>query len=276
MATRQNTPFSNVGAGNLAVCDVDTGMRIMALTIAGTGAALDMTTHIERVVVKLNKTIIWDLTAAQIELINAEKGVAASATELTLFFCDPSAINAGSVVAGAIDTAKGVSSFQVLVYIAAGAPAAITLDMYRQEIAPKFNEDGSLAGLGMVRNFSLHDIVVAAAGKVSHRPLHGPDYPEFVQRMHIHHPAGNVTIVKVKHSDRTEFEEIPLNIATRILSEWGEAMQALLYTVDFVLRGDGIEALYKGNIRNLLIEITTDGAGDVAFIEEKISALPSL
>lgn len=271
----KNNPFLQVPQNGSAVVPVGRGNKIVKLLLHMQGTAVNVATMIERVQVRVNQKAILDLSAAEILAIAKEKGVTVSAGFLPILFCEPYALQYGALYLGAVDTGAGVSSMDLDVTMKA-APADVSLDLYRDEVPPDYDDKGNPVGIGFIKAFIKSRLPINASGKYGFNHAVGESYQERVQRIHVSGPSGNVTAVGVKKNGLPIFEDIPLAVAMEDLAQWGEDMQASLFTVDLIKRGDGTEALYKGSARTLLTEITTDATGAVDIIEEKITTLAAL
>ncbi|MHB1342568.1 MAG: major capsid protein P2 [Coriobacteriia bacterium] len=263
----KNPAFLNVVQNGVAAVRIPRGDVVNTILLVGSGTAIDLRTMITRVVVRLNEKIIYDLTGAQINTINAYRGLPSTAGYLRIDFIEPTAINYGTQMLGGIDTSRGVASLDVEVTLT-GAPADVTLSSYR-DVSPAQPKEVNDPGLFLA--MIPITLPITAAGKFSFTPPFGPARAHRVKRLHFFGSA--ITALGIKKDSLHVFENIPVAVNDHYNSEFGFVPQANHKVVDFYVKGDGIENLFLGNAKGLEYEVETSGAGNVIQISEVITAL---
>ena len=264
----KNQSFSNVVQTGVASTRVSLGQIINGLKIVMGGTSPDPTTEIGRVVVRINEKIVFDLSGAQIEVLQAHKGIVAAANELHIDFLEMTALTIGSMFTGAHDTSKGVSAYDLEVHTV-GAPADVTLESYR-DVSPAHPNS---PGIGKIRAYVPQTLIFTASGKYSHMPSFHAEKKAAILRLAF--LGSTVTAVGVKKRGVHVFDNIPLAVNANDLARWGRVTQSDLFCVDFVKRGIIEEALHA-DTQNIEYEVETSGAGDVTLITEMIISLGDL
>lgn len=265
----KNSAFTNVVQNGVASTRISRGQVINGIQIKMGGTAADPSTHVSRMVLRINEKIVVDLTGAQVESIHATKGLTSTADTLFLSFLEETALNVGSMFTGAHDTSKGVQAYDLEVTLA-GAPADVTLESWR-DVSPA---SPNSPGIGIIRSFIPQTLSFTGSGKYSHQPSSGPNKPAKICRLHF--LGSTVDAIGIKKNSLHIFEGVPTAENTADLKRWGRVPQADHFCVDFVKRGIIEEAMYTGNARSLEYEVETSGAGDVLLITEQLIRLGDL
>ena len=271
----KNPSFLNVVPGGVAACKIPLGDVVNAFHLKFSGEGFNFSAHVSRVLVRLNQTIIYDLTGAQLAIINGFRGLSMSDAFARIDFIEPMAINYGTQMLGGIDTSKGVSSLDVEVTLAAAAPVDITLNSWRDvssaDPAKKDLDPGLFLAMIPLT------VPITAAGKFSLQPPHGPNKAHRVKRLHFFDPSNNLEAVGIKKGVAGAgvhiFEDVPRDVIDQINEEFGRLTKDGHLCVDWYLKGDGIENLFLGNASSLEYQLTTNGPGNIVQITEAVTSL---
>lgn len=270
----RNEALTPQAPGEIAACKIGLGNYLLRLLLEVTGTAVDISTHVEWVLLQLNeKDITPKLTGAELEAMNAEMGMTTDNAMLALNFIDPFALNAGSMYVGGIDTAAGVSSLVLQVKFAATAPADMRITVRRDEVPPFRNADGSLRGLQEFKAWSRAVVVSPAADLYTLTPQVGPSRDEKVLRLFCFEPSANLDYIGVRKNGLQVHDDVPVASNDRDLKDYGLVPQTNLRLVDFVKRGDNGESVDKRSATSLEYRFKTTGTGNITVIEEKITRI---
>ena len=265
--------LNNVGQGNKASGRVPRGNKLVRLLLDLSGTTPEADTDIDEIRVACNTKEICRLTGAQVIKMMTALGLAVDKSQIALQFGDIRGLNTPSVFTGGIDTAKGVTSLDLAVDFASGAPADIGCTPYIDVIPPERDSSGAPVGLGFITAFRRHVIPATAGTIYPLEPAFGSQTPaEKVKRLWVF--GDNVTGVGIKKNGNFVHEDIPQAVNDQDNEEWGLTPVADLYLLDFVKRGEMREGLSKGtDTQSMEYRIETSGAGTVTIIEEVLTRL---
>lgn len=185
------TPFQNVGANLTAVLpDISRGgftYENILLRLGGTAFAK---TDITGIRLTLGGKLLWNVTGAHLDKLNAYVKRASGATFLPLWFANPNARDVSGYLAGAIDTSFGYKDFSMEVDV--GGATAPTLEAYALKSGPI---DRKQVYAPMVRTLIKSTHALAAAGEFSLPVSLGGRQGALVRAVHLMH--ANVTKLQV-------------------------------------------------------------------------------
>lgn len=267
--TKKLLNFQNVVAGATAFLNPERGpsYRRIVLALGGTTFTKAM---INRLLLKLNGTIIYDLTGSQLDSINKYRGIADDANHLTLDFVEPQEVmaNLAGMNAGAIPTGPGCTSFSLEVEID-GTAVAPTLQAYAVLGAPAaLTKDSQF--LCMIPQASSFD----ATGKFPIVIPSGNGKKSFLKRAHFF--GGSISELTVKKGSAAIFDQVPTTVAQFIQKEHGRAIQAGLYSYDPVVNGDLMQMVALGSAHQMSFDVTVGAAEVVTTVSELLAGLADL
>jgi len=253
-------PFFNVVADGLATLELpkgDTYHRIV-LKLGGGAFTKAMITQIR---CKLNGKIFYEITGARLDAINQQKGLAASASYLTIDFNEPNAKAAGGMYLGAIGTLSGVTSFTIEVTIA----GATTPTLSAQCMVSAGQALGAISGIIATPQ------TVSAAGEFLFDFPHGPSVGHSIKRTHIFHT--NLTHFRMKKNGLELFEKTPLADYQFMQAEFGQTAQSGLFTFDPVLDNNISGLMNTANAQTLEFWSTVSAADTLSYYTEVLNTL---
>lgn len=260
----KNIPFNNVAANGVATVSLPVGMSYNRIILALGGGAFTkaMITDIK---VKLNGKVIFQNTGSRLDLINQYRGIAASASFLTIDFTEPRAKDMKEQYIGNINTAEGVSSLTIEVTIA-GATTP-TLDSY--------SEYGPPAKLGVLAKQILFTNSYAGSGKFAFKVIDVANRGAIVKRVHFAH-GGNLTALEVKKNGVVIHDSIPTAVNTFYQSEYQKTAQANLYTYDPCLDNNYTNSIKTADMVSLEFNPTFSAADTVTAALEVLDVLGNM
>ena len=236
---RNGLPFANVVASGVATANITPGRAIdnIQLELAGTSF---LKSHLDLLKLKANGKVILEGSGAQIDKLNAYRGLATDPAYLDLAFVDLVGKQEFDQAVGALDSSLGVENLTVEATInGATAPA---LSMRIKETAPQRNEKGVAAPFaGLMAKVLRYPFSVANGGVLPITVPFGPQNGAVIKRLHVEH-TGNMTGATVKE------DGLVIHESTTARNEYeqtrqGRVPQANMYTIDFMVDGNIRKAL---------------------------------
>jgi hypothetical protein len=210
-------------------------LNTLQLQLGGTAFTKSMLTMFR---LKANAKTIFEGSGAQIDAINAYRGLTTSANFLDIAFEDLTGLDQLDRLIGALDTSRGVASLTTEVTIA-GATAP-TLQARLIESAPQRNQDGSPAPFaGLMCKQLRYPFSVASGGDLGMTFPFGAVRGAVIKRVHVFH-GGNMTGANVKEDSLTIHESTTAQNNYE-LTRNKRVPQANVYHIDFIK---------DGNVRN--------------------------
>lgn len=182
--------------------------------------------------IRLGGTLIWDITGADLDAINAYYKRVQNAAVLPIWFADPNGIDPATMYTGAVDTiSTNFSSFQVEADIAAGAVAPQITPYALVRGQPKPQEVA-----GIVRSMLKSSQSFAAAQEFSVPFPHGTRGGAFLQALHVFNT--NVTQLQLLRDQSPIIQYGGATINQYTQAELTRAIQAGLVSADAMVRND--------------------------------------
>ncbi|MGZ5817893.1 MAG: major capsid protein P2 [Burkholderiaceae bacterium] len=259
----KNLPFTNVVANGVATVSLPVGMSYNKIILALGGTFTKaMITDIK---VKLNGKVIFQNSGSRLDLINTYRGLAASATYLTVDFTEPRAKIMAEQYLGNLNTASGVSSLTMEVTIA-GATAP-TLDSYA--------ELGPPAPLGIIAKQILFTTSNGGAGKFPVKLIDVANKGAIIKRIHLAH-GGNLTALEVKKNGVIIHDNILTAVNTFYQGEYQKTAQANLYTYDPCADNNYANAVRTMDMTSLEFNPTYSAADTTTTVLETLDTLGNM
>jgi len=259
----KNLPFTNVVNNGVATCSLPIGMSYnkIILVLGGTFTKA-MITDIK---VRLNGKVIFQNTGSRLDLQNQYRGLAASATALTLDFTEPRAKLMAEQYLGNLNTAQGVSSMTMEVTIA-GATSP-TLDSY--------SELGPPQPLGVVAKQIPFTTSFGGAGKFPFKLIDLANRGAIIKRVHFAH-GGNLTALEVKKNGIVIHDNIVTAVNTFWQGEYQKTAQTNLYTYDPCADNNYSNAVKTADMVSLEFNPTVSAADTVTAVIETLDLLGNM
>lgn len=243
---RYGLPFSNVVASGTATNQITPGrtLEVSRLKLGGTftKAMISMLKY------KANGKVILEGTGADIDKINAYRGVATDAAYLDLFFADYAMNNELDRMVGAFDTSLGISNITQEVTIA-GATAPVMTQILVESAQQKDKAGVAAPYAPLISKLLRYPFNISTGGKLPVNVPFGPQSGSIIKRLHVLH-GGNMTGATVKEDGLVVHESLRLENEHE-QKRFGRIPQTNVYTIDFVVDGNIRNALDTRSARSL-------------------------
>lgn len=258
---RYGLPFSNVVPSGTATSQITPGRTLenYRLKLGGTSLTKAMLSQIK---VKANGKVIVEGTGADIDKINAYRGVAQAATFLELQFADMSLNNEFDRMVGAFDTSAGISNITTEITIA-GATAPVLTPILIESAQQKDRTGAAAPYAPLISKLLRYPYSQATGGKLPVTVPFGPQSGSIIKRLHVFH-GGNMTGATVKEDGLVIHESIAAENQQE-QTQRGRAPQTNVYTIDFCVDGAIGKALDTRSARSLewLFDFSAADSGTV-------------
>lgn len=259
--TRYGLPFSNVVASGTATNNVTPGRTLenFMLKLGGTSLTKAMLSSVK---VKANGKVICEGSGAQLDAVNAYKGVASDAAYLEIPFADASMLSEFDRSVSAFDTSLGIANITTEVTIA-GATAPTLTPILIESAAQKDNKGMAAPYAPLLRKLLSYPFSIATGGKLPFTVPFGPQSGAVIKRVFVFH-GGNMTGAVVKQDGLVVHESIRLENEFA-QKRFGRVPQANCYVLDFVADGNIRKSLDTRDARSLewLLEFSAADTGTV-------------
>jgi hypothetical protein len=262
---RKTLPFNNVTGTGMATLDLRSlmGNTIdrMILKLGGTTFTKAMITGVR---LKANGKVVFDDTGSRIDTRMKYRGIADSATYLSLDFSEIRSKTIQGQRLGSLDTTFGITALNLEVDIAgANSP---TLEAWADISEPQVGA-GERGLIGKVLNFNHF---FGASGKFPLNIPYGKTGGSFIKRLHLF--GATVTEAEVKKNGLTVFES-PATVNSFTQGEYQRAPQANVFTIDFVPDGNMSRVLNAADAQTMEYYATVSGSGNVIVVVELLDPL---
>lgn len=268
--TRYGLPFSNVAPNATATNNVTPGrtLQTFRMRLGGTFTKA----QIALVRMKANGKIIAEASGADLDLMNAYRGIAQNAAFLDLPFTDLSLNNELDRQVGAFDTSLGIANITTEVSI--GGATSPTMVPILVEAAAQKDQGGAMARYApILAKLLRYPFNIATGGRLPVTFPFGPQSGAIIKRVHVFSSAMTGATVKqdglVIH-ESTDAENRWYLTANRM------APQANVYTIDFCADGDISKALDTRDARSLEWLFDFSGAASGNIYVEYLDVLGNL
>ena len=266
----QLAPFQNVVAAGVAICDLRNlfgyGVERITLALGGGAFTKAMITSLQ---LKANGKIIVDTDGTKMDTRMQWRGITASAAFLTLDFLELAMKAKPGVVAGVLDTTRGIKDLRLEVTIA-GATTPTLVGF--AEVQPP-NVSPELAGVApLIARVQRLTQVIGGAGTfplvVPHLdPLSGGS---LFKRICVF--SANMTGARVERNGIREWEMISKAAVDFNAQEYRRVLQANFFCMDFIVDGlqeDRILDTRPANNTTIAAVYGTFTAGETIIIESE-------
>lgn len=261
---RKLLPFTNVVATGMATVDLRNllGNTVERLTLKLGGTFTKaMITGLR---IKANGKLVFDDTGTRIDARMQYRGIAASASYLTVDFSEIRAKTIIGQMLGALDTTFGISSLVMEIDIAGATSPTLSGFAELSEAQTNQVERGLI---GKVLSFT-HNF--GAAGKFPMNIPYGRQGGSLIKRLHLF--GATVTEVEIRKNGITEFEGTLADIGFNI-AEYGRVQQSGVFHVDFVADGNMSNVMNAANAQTMEYYATVSGGGNVVVVAEMLDPL---
>jgi hypothetical protein len=225
------TDFANVPATGVASANLPIGKTVEQIHLLLGGGALTKA-MVTQVRILANAKPIYEVSAGQIDKINAFRGQTNTAAVISIDFTEQFGRDIFDEVVGGFDTSQGINSLGLEVTVA-GATTP-TIKMQTVQSAPQRGPVlGKMANLtAMIRRTAY---AMSAAGTLQVLLPKG-DSGGLIKRIHVEAAAGLVTDVNLKQNG-VEVYKSPVALNSAYLTFNRRVPQALWASLDFVADG---------------------------------------
>lgn len=245
---RNGLPYSNVVNTGIATNNITPGRTLEKLTLALGGVAFTKA-MIANLRVKANGKAIVDVTGAQLDAINAYRGIAQDPAFLDLNFADLQMWDEIDRQIGAFDTSTGILNVTTEVSIVgANAP---TLKPLLVESAGQVEGPSKAPAryAGVIAKLLSYPWNMPNGGRLPVTVPFGPQNGSVIKRLHVFH-GGNMTGATVKQDGMVIHESTEAENEYQ-QKQCGRVPQANVYTIDFVKDGKVSKALDTRDAKSL-------------------------
>jgi len=270
------SPFNNVAASSTATLDLRQYFghvydRIV-LQLGGTFTKAQITD----LRIKANGKLIYQDSGTRIDLRNQYRGLAASATLLTVDFTEPRIKDQLEQLIGGLDTGpnSGIQSLTMEVDI--GAATAPTLAAFLQASYQDTQVKQGADLIGKVLNYTFP--ATATSSKFPLAIPFGKQGGSLIKRVHLYVQSGSMTVNGMTiNKNGAPIHDISNAVNQFIQSEYGRTPQgSLAYTVDFIADNNmnaNILNAAEATSMEYYADITVSVAGNLMAVVEMLDPL---
>lgn len=242
---RKGLPFSNVVASGVATANITPGraLELIRLKLGGTAFAK---ANISNIKLKANGKVIMEASGADMDKINAYRGVTTEAAFLDLAFFDHKMQSEFDRTVGTFDTSVGISNITAEVTIA-GATAP-TLEMILTESGPQKANGKTAPYAGFMTKLLQYPYNLSTGGRLAVTVPFGPQNGAIIKRVYVFH--SNMTGATVKQDGLVIHESLKAENENE-QKRHGRVPQAGVYTIDFTTEGNVLNALDTRDAKSL-------------------------
>lgn len=269
---RYGLPFSNVVASGVATNNVTPGrtLEVLQLALGGTQFTKAMISLFK---LKANGRTLIEATGAELDKINAYRGVITNAAFLDIPFFDEKMFGSLDRSVTSFDTSNGVSNITTEVTIA-GATAPTLKAIVVESAAQKDQQGQAAPYAGLVGKLLRYPFSMANGGTLPVTVPFGKDSGAIIKRLHVVH-TGNMTGATVKQDGMVVHESLAAENANMQVRS-GRVPQTNMYTIDFVPDGNIRNALDTRDAKSLEWLLTFSAADNGTILVEYLDTLGNL
>lgn len=269
---RYGLPYSNVVANGIATNNVTPG-RTLEKVVLGLGGTALTKAMISLVKIKANGKVIVEGSGAQLDALNAYRGVTQEAAYLELPFADASMLSEFDRMVSAFDTSVGIANITSEISIGAATAPALT-PILVESSAQKDNAGNAAPFAPLFAKVLRYPYNIASGGRLPLTVPFGPQNGAIIKRLHVFH-GGNMTGATVKQDGLVVHESIKAE-NEHMQKMHGRVPQANVYTIDFCVDGNIRKALDTRDAKSLewLFDFSAADTGTV--IVEYLDTLGNL
>jgi len=263
MITVKNLPFLGVADDGVASLELPVGMTYNRIYVK-LGGTTFAKSNISRIVLKMNGKIFYDISGANLALLNSYKDMNMGTNFFCIDFIEDKAKTVGGQYIGAIGTLDGVTSFIM----------EITISGATDPTLESWSEVSSPMPLKLISSLISHTATYAAAGEFPLVLPHGKEAGLLIQRVLFFH--SNMTELEVKKNGVIIFESMPTAVNSQIQTCYGRVPQTGLYVFDTIINNDVKQVLDTSNAQSLSYNITVSASDTVTVLTEAIADLSKI
>ncbi len=268
-------PLNNVAANSMATLDLRQYFghvydRII-LQLGGTFTKAQITD----VRIKANGKLVFQDSGSRIDLRNQFRGLAASATLLTLDFTEPRIKDQLEQLIGGLDTGPNSGITALNLEIDIGGATAPTLSAFLQASYQdtQVKQGADLIGKTMLYTFP----ATATTSKFPLQIPFGKQGGSLIKRLHLVPSGGTITINGVTiNKNGAPIHDTTAAVNQFIQSEYQRVPQAGIYTIDFIVDGNmnaNILNAAEATSMEYYADITVAVAGNIVVVAEMLDPL---
>ncbi len=268
---RYGLPFANVVNSGTATNQITPGrtLELLQLKLGGTFTKAMITLF----KLKANGRTLIEGTGAELDKINAYRGIATNAAFLDVAFFDEQMFDHLDRQVTSFDTSQGVSNITTEVTIAGATSPVLTPILV--ESASQKNRTGDAAPYAtLVGKILRYPFSIANGGQLPVTVPFGKDSGAIIKRMHVFH-GGNMTGATVKQDGLVVHESVQAENANMQVRS-GRVPQTNVYTIDFVTDGNIRNALDTRDAKSLEWLMTFSAADNGYILVEYLDTLGNL
>lgn len=243
---RKGLPFSNVVASGVATANITPGraLELIRLKLGGTTFTKAMVSAVK---LKANGKVVFEASGADLDKINAYRGITTEAAYLDLAFYDNRMASEFDRTVSTFDTSVGIANITAEVTIA-GATAP-TLEMILTESGPQKAKTGNSAPYAnYMAKLLQYPFNLSTGGRLAVTVPFGPQNGAIIKRVHVFHT--NMTGATVKQDGLVIHESLKAENENEQKRN-GRVPQTGCYTIDFCTEGNILNALDTRDAKSL-------------------------
>lgn len=269
---RYGLPFSNVVASGTATNNVTPGRTLEKIVLGLGGTALTKA-MLSSVKIKANGKVIMEGTGAQLDALNAYRGVTQEAAYLEIPFADGAMLSEFDRMVSAFDTSVGIANITSEITIA-GATAPTLTPILVESSAQKDNQGNAAPFAPLMAKILRYPFSIATGGQLPVTVPFGAQNGAIIKRLHVVH-TGNMTGATVKQDGLVVHESVTAE-NQHMQKMFGRVPQTNYYTIDFVVDGNIRKALDTRDAKSLEWLFTFSAADSGVVLVEYLDTLGNL
>ena len=258
--TRYGLPYSNVVAAGVATNQITPGRTLESLRLK-LGGTTFAKSNISTLKVKANGKVIVDTNGADLDKINAYRGITQEANFLPIDFADYSLNNELDRMVGAFDTSVGISNITTEVTIS-GATAPTLAAILTESAVQKNNKGDAAPYAPLISKLLSYPFSISTGGRLPITVPFGPQSGSIIKRLHV--MSSTMTGATVKQDGLVVHESLLVENQND-QKRFKLVPQANMYTIDFCIDGDIRKALDTRDAKSLewLFDFSAASTGTV-------------
>lgn len=267
-------PLANVAAASVATGNITPGRTLEKISYK-LGGTFVKATHISLLKLKANGKVFFEGSGADIDKINAYRGIVASAAFLDIDFTEQNGRDRLDRLVGAFDTSMGINNITSEITI--GAATSPTLSVLLSESGRQVDAQTGLPSkfAGLMHKVLRYPFSQAVGGTLPVTLPFGPQNGAIIKRVHVATAGGLMTGATVKQ-DRMVIHESLAAENSFEQTRRGLVPQTNWYTIDFIIDGELDKALDSRDCDSLEWLFTFSGAESGYIYVEYLDRLGNL
>jgi hypothetical protein len=263
---RYGLPFSNVVPSGTATNQITPGRTLEVLRLRLGGEQLTKA-MLKAIKIKANGKVIVEGTGADIDKMNAYRGMPVSDAFMDLMFADYGLNNEFDRMVGAFDTSMGISNITTEITVE-GAKAPVITPILIESAQQKSRDGAASPYAPLISKVLSYPFSQATGGRLPVTVPFGPQSGSIIKRLHVFHAAGGKMTGATVKEDGLVIHESVREENEHEQTLHGRKPQANVYTLDFCVDGDITKALDTRRARSLewLFDFSAASSG-VVYVE---------